>query len=232
MSLVVVHFDIGRESHINASVNGEHSDSLSVFLYLMLDPNERTVLRAALKYDAFDYSGDFLSCISLDSDSVLIRHWPRSEGRHSSIPRRPLLKILDDLDDLLRGGSIVVERTYSWGEFEPVEISFEIEKGSDIVRVRTGSHDRDGLGYLDGLLGYMRDPEVLSRFQSLRPGDKFSWWSVGGLIEVDMNVVKIWADYDADEDDFITLSRGQFAEILSDYIDFNGEPVHKIYDPV
>lgn len=74
---------------------------------------ERDRIRHALTFDGFEYHCDFLHYRSEGPLTVVFYHGPVSAGRSQSIPRPPLLAIVDDWEEFLVSKEPFT-KTYKW----------------------------------------------------------------------------------------------------------------------
>lgn len=119
----------------------------------------------------------------------------------------------------------------------PVTVSFTLDRrrpGDDLdPTARSDQTDRRGLDYLFELFQLLsngRNTLVMSDFLTR---ETFSFWTSWGAIRADETTAMIWADPDADEDDYLLMSRSQFEAIWRDFRQFAMQlkPVTRTYEP-
>lgn len=212
---------------------------------------EREALRTALTFDLLRIADNALHIWSEDPLLIHQSLTGPSTNERWTIPRPPMVEILDDWEDFLKSRE-PFEKTYSWDLSAPIaqgtggsafhatdwEASPEIAAvtlrflfddrdrpiaASDLV-------DREGQDRLAYLFAYR--PFGHDKVAALlAERDAPSLWSSLTVFRCNANEARVWTDDDSDDDDFVVLSRSQFEAMIHDFINFTNDrtPYTKTY---
>lgn len=112
-----------------------------------------------------------------------------------------------------------------------ITMSFELSDFDGRPTVVSNSVDRDGQDRLRGLFESFNQAYQATLFSDFVERETFSWWASYGVVRATSVEVKVWANEESEEDDFVVLARSQFEDMYADFLEFKEQqkPFTKTY---